>query len=635
MDKNQLIGIGLIALIVVGYGIWQAPSEAERAAAQHYQDSIAEVHARELEQQTKQEAATKNAEVAQATTVDVVIPDSLKSDTTLNIDSLRTALVAAKRADELGIFHTAAQGEAKTVTIENGDLEVRFSTLGARPLWIRLKPYKAQNDQPLLLQDPDSGRFSYDFSHSGSRRTSTADLFFTAEQKDPRSVTFTANTAVPGKRIVMEYSLDSTGWFMKSNVRFENLKADMDPGTLRLKWDVVSLRHEKHKPHEEAKSSVFYKYVNADREYLPENGDETKKLEGKTNWIAFKQHFFTAAVVSNEGFASSGCNIGVRMLPNDTAHVKAFSAALAFDKQPADVVDIPLRFYFGPNHYGTLRRTEIPDFDRIIDLGWGIFGYMNRWIVIPIFNFFSKFNLNYGIIILLLTIAIKVILMPLTYKNQKSGARMRALKPEIETINEKHKDSDPLKKQQATMELYRKAGVNPASGCVPMLIQMPVLYAMFMFFPSSIELRQQPFLWADDLSTYDSIANLSFTVPLGYGNHVSLFTILMAISTIGFSLLNSKQMPQQQGMPSMKLMIWLFPIMMLFFMNSLPAGLSLYYLLANIISILQMTVFSRWFIDEKKLRAELLENMKKPKKKSRWQQRLEDMQKQQQAARRK
>ncbi|MBX2972063.1 MAG: membrane protein insertase YidC, partial [Flavobacteriales bacterium] len=243
-----------------------------------------------------------------------------------------------------------------------------------------------------------------------------------------------------------------------------------------------------------------------------------------------------------------------------------------------------------------------------------------------------------GVIILVLTIAIKLLLMPLTYKNFVSSARMRLLKPEMDVINEKYKDGDALKKQQATMDLYRKAGVNPASGCLPMLVQMPVLFAMFKFFPSSIELRQKSFLWADDLSTYDSILTWTGDIPLvsfAFGNHISLFTILMAASTMIYTAINSKQMPTQQGMPNMKLMMYLFPVMMLFFMNSLPAGLSYYYLLANVISILQMTVMKSWFVNEDKIRAELVQNMRTPKKKSKWQQRLEDMQKQQQAAKRK
>jgi YidC/Oxa1 family membrane protein insertase len=322
----------------------------------------------------------------------------------------------------------------------------------------------------------------------------------------------------------------------------------------------------------------------------------------------------------------------------DTTHTKRYSAQLFFEKERGARMDLPIRIYLGPNHYGTLRRTEVPQFDKIIDLGWGIFGWMNKWLVIPIFNFLDGWGWNYGIIILVLTLVIKLLLMPLTYKNFVSSAKMRVLKPEMETITEKFKDGDALKKQQATMDLYRKAGVNPASGCLPMLVQMPILYAMFRFFPASIELRQQSFLWADDLSTYDSVFAWTTEIPLissMYGNHISLFTILMAASTMIYTAINSQQMPQQQGMPNMKLMMYMFPVMMLFFMNSLPAGLSYYYLLANVISILQMTLFKRVFVDEDKIRAQLLTNMKTPKKKSKWQQRLEDMQKQQQVARRK
>ena len=266
-----------------------------------------------------------------------------------------------------------------------------------------------------------------------------------------------------------------------------------------------------------------------------------------------------------------------------------------------------MRFYLGPNHYGTLRRTEVPQFDRIIDLGWGIFGWMNKWLVIPIFNWLSGWGWGYGVIILVLTVVIKLMLMPLTWKNFVSSAKMRVLKPEMEAITAKFKDGDALKKQQASMDLYRKAGVNPASGCLPMLVQMPVLFAMFRFFPSSIELRQQGFLWADDLSTYDSVASLPFTIP-GYGDHVSLFTILMAASTIFYTWINSQNMPTQQGMPGMKTMMYIFPFMMLFFMNSLPAGLSYYYLLANMISILQMTLLKKLFVDEDKIREQLLLN---------------------------
>ena len=399
-------------------------------------------------------------------------------------------------------------------------------------------------------------------------------------------------------------------------------------------WEVLGLNNEKHLPTEQQKCTVFYKYLTEDVTNLSNTASDSIEFQGKTNWVAFKQDFFTLAMVKPDGFRSNGSAVSVAALPvEDTAHTKRYNARLYFEQPPGDHASLAMKLYIGPNQYNTLRQTKIPEFYGIIDLGWGIFGWINRFVVIPIFNLLGRFNLSYGIIILVLTIAIKLLLMPIAYKNQKSSARMRALKPETEVINKKFGTDEPMKRQQAMMDLYRKAGVSPAAGCVPMLLQMPILYAMFAFFPSSIELRQQPFLWADDLSSYDSIFSLPFNIP-AYGTHVSLFCLLMAASTIVYSLITSKQMPQQQGMPSMKLMMWMFPVMMLFFMNARPSGLSYYYLLANVISILQMTVLSKYFIDETKLRAELETAMKLPRKKSKWQQRIEEIQKQQQAKRR-
>jgi YidC/Oxa1 family membrane protein insertase len=424
--------------------------------------------------------------------------------------------------------------------------------------------------------------------------------------------------------------LDSADWFMGVTAELVGLP-EVDPRNVMFHWNLTGFHNEKHRPTELQHSTVYYKYLTDDRNFLSGTKDDSKKLEAKTNWVAFKQDFFTVAMVKKDGFASNGSEISITDLPDDTLYTKRYDAKLFFGQEPSGHATLAMRMYLGPNQYNTLRRTDIPEFNRIIDLGWGIFGWMNRFLVIPIFNLLSKLNLSYGIIILVLTVVIKLILLPIAYKNQKSSIRMRALKPEVAAISEKYGKEDALKKQQATMDLYRKAGVSPVAGCVPMLLQMPVLYAMFRFFPSSIELRQQSFLWADDLSSYDSIAQLPFNIPF-YGSHVSLFTLLMAASTILYTLVNSKQMPQQAGMPNMKVMMYIFPVMMLFFMNSLPAGLSYYYLLANVISILQMTVITKWFLNEDKLRAELLANMKKPRKKSKWQLRMEEIQRQQQQA---
>ena len=630
MDRNSIIGLVLIAAILIGYQIYTAPSPEQVAQMQREQDSLAQVEIQQKERQAQQ------AEVAQEASTtgmpDVRPVDSLHlviGTDTLHRDSVdMDSLANLERVKRYGLFAAASLGKHEEITIENERLQISFSSQGAAPNLIRLKPYTTYNKEPLLLADPDSGIYEFRFFH-GSLDISTKDLHFTAEKLGTDGVRFTAPTGDPGKALRITYQLDSTSWFMNVNTELVGLQGEVDPRTLFFHWDLLGRNNEKHLPTERSKSTVFYKYQSDDRNYLSETEAEDKKLEGRTSWVAFKQDFFTVGLISPTGFTGNGSEISVKLNDADTAHTKRYIAKLFFETEPSAHVQIPMRMYLGPNHYNTLRKTDIDQFDRIIDLGWGIFGWMNRFVVIPIFDFLSGFKLSYGIIILVLTIAIKLLLMPLTYRNQKSSARMRALKPEVDAINKKYPDTeDMMKRQTANMELYRKAGVNPAAGCVPLLIQMPVLYAMFRFFPSSIELRQQSFLWAEDLSSFDSIATLPFTIP-AYGNHVSLFTILMAASTIIYTVINSKQMPTQQGMPNMKVMMYMFPVMMLFFMNSLPSGLSYYYLLANVISILQMTVLSKFFINETKLRAELEQNMRTPKKKSKWQQRMDEIQKQQ------
>jgi YidC/Oxa1 family membrane protein insertase len=636
MDRNSIIGLVLIAAILIGYQIYNAPSPEELAALQVQQDSLAQVEIQQKEQQAKLAQAEQAQEKPAMPELKAV--DSLRvvigSDTLLRANVDLDSLAGLERVKKFGVFAPASQGTHEEVTIENERLQVSFSSQGAAPNVIRLKEYTTYGKEPLLLADPDSGTYEFRF-FLGKLDISTKDLHFQAEKLGTDGVRFTAPTSDPAKALRITYQLDSAGWFMNVNTELLGLEGEVDPRTLFFHWEIVGRNNEKHLPTERKKCTVFYKYLSDDRSYLSETEDETKALDGKTSWVAFKQDFFTVGMVSPTGFTANGSEIAVKVPATDSLHTKHYSAKLFFQTEPSAHVQVPMRLFLGPNQYNTLRRTEIDQFDRIIDLGWGIFGYMNRFLVIPIFNFLSGFKLSYGIIILVLTIAIKLLLMPLTYRNQKSSARMRALKPEVDAINKKYPDTDDMmKRQQANMELYRKAGVNPAAGCVPLLIQMPILYAMFQFFPSSIELRQQPFLWADDLSSFDSIFSWTAQIPFitqFYGNHISLFTILMAASTIIYTLINSKQMPQQQGMPSMKLMMYLFPVMMLFFMNSLPAGLSYYYLLANVISILQMTLLSKWFIDETKLRAELEQNMRTPKKKSKWQQRMEEIQKQQQA----
>lgn len=624
MDRNSVIGIILLVLILFGYQYLTMPSAEERARMQHEQDSIAAVAIQKQAQLADSALASKQKVdgMEQAATE---VTDSI----TAAVDSLDAdSILAVKQHERLGIFGPSASGVNETIVIENEHLQVAINTFGARPNVIRLKDYQTYHGhKPLLLSVPDSGAYEYNF-FLGNLRLSTKDMNFIAQKLGDTGVRLRAATTDPGKYIQITYQLDSASWFMNTTAELVGLP-EVDPRNLMFHWNLTGFHNEKHRPTEERSCTVYYKYLNSDRDFLSESKDDTKKLEGRTNWVAFKQDFFTVAMVKDDGFASNGSEIAITTLPEDTLFSKRYDAKLFFAEEPSDHAVLDMRLYLGPNQFNTLRRTGIPEFHRIIDLGWGIFGWMNRFLVIPIFNFLHGFNLSYGIIILVLTIAIKLLLLPIAYRNYKSSAKMRALKPEIDAITAKFGKDDMLKKQQATMDLYRKAQVSPMAGCVPMLLQLPVLYAMFRFFPSSIELRQQPFLWADDLSSYDSILNLPFTIP-AYGSHVSLFTLLMAASTIFYTVVNQKQMPQQQGMPNMKVMMYMFPVMMLFFMNSLPSGLSYYYLLANVISILQTTVITKWMMNEDKLRAELLANMKKPRKKSKWQQRMEDIQRQQQ-----
>nr|MBP9160170.1 membrane protein insertase YidC [Flavobacteriales bacterium] len=621
MDRNSIIGIILIIAILFGYQYFTMPSAEERAVAQHQQDSIANLAIQEQARHADSALAKQHKQVLDSAAL------AVPADTVTN-QAAKDSVVASHLASRYGIFSPAAAGENQVITIANKNIQVAINTFGARPNVIRLKDYKTYHGRkPLLLAAPDSGAYEFNF-FMGNLKLSTKDFNFTAQKIDSTGVRLIAPTTDPAKYLAITYKLDSASWFMDVSAELVGLP-EIDPRNVMFHWNLTGYHNEKHLPTEDGKCTVYYKYLNDDRNYLSETKDDDKTLEAKTNWVAFKQDFFTVALVKADGFASNGSSISITTLPDDTLYTKRYDAKLFFGTEPGENATMAMRMYLGPNQYNTLRQTEIPEFSRIIDLGWGIFGWMNRFLVIPIFNFLSQFNLSYGIIILVLTVVIKMLLLPIAYRNQKSSIRMRALKPEITDITAKYGADDAMKKQQATMDLYRKAGVSPVAGCVPMLLQMPVLYAMFRFFPSSIELRQQSFLWADDLSSYDSIAQLPFTIP-AYGSHVSLFTLLMAASTIIYTLVNSKQMPQQQGMPNMKVMMYLFPVMMLFFMNSLPAGLSYYYFLANIISILQMTVITKWFLDEDKLRAQLLDNMKKPRKKSKWQLRMEEIQKQQQ-----
>ncbi len=432
-----------------------------------------------------------------------------------------------------------------------------------------------------------------------------------------------------------EYIISGDNYMLDMNLNMKGMSDIIMPGysEITLNWDMVMTGKEKDIIQEQKQTTVYYKYKSDDVDYLSEQTEEdSEELKTSVRWISFKQQFFSSTLIANNSFKKA--NISIKIDENSLVpkYLETAQSEITIPLSGSDMEQFPMRMYFGPNKYKILSDYNL-DLDQQIPLGWGFFllQWLNRYVTIPVFDFLSGFGWNYGIIILVLTILLKIVLFPIAYKTYLSSAKMRVLKPEIDEIGAKFpKKEDSTKKQQATMALYKKAGVNPMAGCLPMLLQMPILFALFRFFPASIELRQQSFLWADDLSSYDAIVSWSQHIPIlseYYGNHISLFTVLMTISTILYTKMNNQMMSSSQQMPGMKTMMYLMPLMFLGFFNNYASGLSYYYFLANIITFSQMFLM-RKFVNEDALHAKLQENKKKPVKKSKFQQKLEDMAKQ-------
>ncbi len=616
MDKNSIVGLFLIGLVIIGYSWFTQPSAEELRRKAAIEDSLRTART-ELSSDYSSTIPNEPAET-------ISVPAEL--------DSTERATLEAARASQYGIFSPAASSLADSAehVIQNDVMRISFQPKGGQMKQLELTKFKTYSQEALLLFDEKS-EMNFRFSTRDGKVINTSDLTFIPTALNDSVMVMHLATNHPEKYLDLVYTLHQGSYELDFRMDFHGLQDDLDTrrDDLSMIWNVTGLFKEKSMDRERERSSVFYRYMDGDREYLSETKDDATELDARLNWVAFKQNFFSAVAISEKGFPKDNAGLEIRLPEeSDTLVTKYYSAEITlpveYDPSPA----VNIAFYMGPNSYPALAAYE-NEMDRIIDLGWGIFGWMNKWLVIPIFNFLNQFITSYGLIILILTVVIKLMLFPLTYKNYLSSAKMRVLKPQIDELTKKfEKEKDPMKKQQATMALYRKSGVNPMAGCLPMVIQMPILYAMFRFFPASIELRQEPFLWADDLSSYDSIATLPFSIPF-YGDHVSLFTLLMAISTIFYTSMNSNQMPSgQPGMPNMKTMMYIFPVMMLFFFNSFASGLSYYYLLANLFTIVQMLVIKNFIIDEDKLLAKIKSNQKKPLKKSKFQQRLEDAAKQ-------
>lgn len=643
MDRNTILGLLLIFVILIGYSLWISPSKEELAKQQHIRDSLEQVAVQKaLEQQARQEAPPKHIEEN--------IPFKI-TDT--------AAVEGALPFNQLGDFAWATQGEYKPVKVKTDRMDVTVDNLGGRLSRVQLLEFQTYDSLPLVLFTRDSSRFNLTF-FSNNRSINTGQLFFQpfvngkpfqgdvleVSGNDSLVLAMRMSPAQIGTPEAKQHFIEYVYTFAGNSymVDFDIYMVGMDryiaenASYLDLEWSAKLNRHDKPLSNTGNGASVYYKFYNDDVDHLSERDDEDEEsLSTRLKWIAFKQRFFSSVLISHDGFDNGVVSVSKdaeKPGEENPHYLKNMKAEIGLSYQPSRKTSYDLQFYFGPNKYNILRKYDL-DLEELISLGWGILGWINRFAVIPVFNLLENFNINYGIIILILTILLKLGLFPIAYKTYQSQARMRVLKPEIDEINKKFpKKEDAMKKQQATMALYKKAGVNPAAGCVPMLLQFPILIAMFRFFPASFELRQQSFLWATDLSSYDSVLSLPFEIPF-YGDHVSLFTLLMTISTIFYTKLNSEMMgSSSQQMPGMKTMMYLTPVMLLFFLNNYAAALSYYYLLANLITFAQM-YFIRRFIDEDKIRKRIAMNKKKPVKKSKWQQRMEEMARQQQAQRRK
>ena len=603
MDRNTITGLVVIALILIGYSYFMSPSK-EELKAMHVRDSIARVEAQRaaaLEKERQADfAQQQNSEAQQAT------------ETIFKQDSL----------------------PVEQYTLENNKIKLHINTKGGCIDYVDLKGYRTHDSLPLVLWKDHKSSMGLNF-YARNKQINTANLVFVpnTNQKELNAEgseqVLTMRAYVDeSKYLEFEYKLAPDSYMVDFKINTYNLNDVIASNTnfLTLYWGVDMPQLEKSRDFESRYTGVYYNFSNNDVEHLSLTGDEKVDLPTSVKWVAYKQQFFSSVLIANESFP----NVLVSTANNTTpGFLKTANAEISLPYSGQAIEKYDMRFYFGPNSYPTLREygkdIELP---KLVDLGWKWIAWFNRYVVIPIFNFLeANVTLNYGLIIFLLTLIIKLVLFPLTYKSYMSQAKMRVLKPQIDEINKKIPADKAMERQQAIMKLYKKAGVNPMGGCLPMLLQMPILIALFYFFPGAIELRQKSFLWATDLASYDSIATLPFTIPF-YGNHVSLFCLLMTITNILYMWYNSKNQPQNDQMKGMQVMMYIMPIMFLFIFNSYSSGLSYYYFIATLITIVQ-TWAIRKFVNDEKLLKQIELAKTKPVKKSKFQQKLEEMQRMQ------
>ena len=605
MNKNTIIGFVLIGVIMFGFTWYQSRNYKEQMEAQAQLDSIARV---EQMAAMAMDSVKKAQGIVDETNVNVSVMPTYK-------DSMLTS---------------ARMAEASIYRLSNDKVEIEFTSRGAQPYSVKLNDYKSYDSTDLYLIRPDMSR--YDIKVYAGENVNTKDFNFeVVEQSD--SVLVMRLPFSNGGYIQQRYALTAGSYSLYNELSFVGMDGIVprNVSMLDIDWSVNIPRLEKGYKNEKQYSKLDYYFTGEKKpEQIARGRDASERVDTKFKWFAFQQQFFSAIMTSATEFASADFDVKYFAEDDPSKNLMACSAKLRSDFNPASGnVVLPFEFYFGPNDYTILKEYN-QKYEKIIPLGGWLVGWISRFVIIPCFNFLGGFISNYGLIILLMTIIIKIVISPLTIKSYKSSAKMQVLKPEIEQLNKKYpNEKDAMKKQQAMMELYRKAGISPMGGCLPMLLQMPILFAMFRFFPACIDLRQQKFLWADDLSAYDSIVDFGANIPL-IGDHLSLFALLMAVTMFFYSKMTSGQMSDDPNMAGMKFMsVWLMPIMMFFICNNLSSALSYYYLLSNIITMIQTWYIRKFVVTEDKVRAEMVANANKPKQKSKWQQRLEEAQRMQ------
>jgi YidC/Oxa1 family membrane protein insertase len=622
MDKNTLTGFLLILLILVGFSYLNKPSKEKLAAQQEQQrlsDSVAVAENQRLLADSL--SAIQNA-----------LKDTTK--TAANSDSAATM--------SFGSFAPLTVGENTYSTIENEVMELKMASKGGRIASVRLKHFENKDSLPLILFNEAESSFGFSFFSIDSRLINTKDLYFTqVPTKNPLQFIYRLKISDTSWMDFI-YTLRKGDYMLDFKVKGNNLQTALPANTnaIDFSWAIRSRQQEQGRTFEERYSELDYKFLTDDVEKLSAAKTVQKTEDSKIRWVSFKDQFFTSIVVCDNGFSSN--QLSSKVEDQTSEYIKDYSMTSKMEFDLRGDQSAKLKFFFGPIKYSMLKSYDKGvasdqqlDLDKIVPLGSKLWRWVNTGIIIPLFNFFGKFITNYGIIILLLTLVIKLIIFPFTYKSYISTAKMKVLQPQIQEINARLAGQEKAaERSQATMDLYKRVGVSPMGGCLPMLFQMPVLFAMFAFFPSSIELRHQSFLWAHDLSTYDVLFQWSGNIPLVtkyFGNHVSLFCLLMTVTNLIYTHINMQTQATTNQMPGMKTMSYLFPVMFLFMFNQYAAGLSLYFFVSTLITILQTYAF-RWFTNEDKMLAQLNANAAKKKnvKKSGFQARLEQAQKEQQ-----